>query len=107
MAERRVAEIMRQRQRLGEILVERQRARQRTCHLRHLETVGQTRPIVIAFVIDEHLGLVFETAEGGRMDDAVAVALERCSGRALGLGMKPPTAKLRARCERREASGRT
>jgi hypothetical protein len=34
---------------------------------------------------DEHLRLVLETAKGGGMDDAVAVALERRSGRAFGL----------------------
>jgi hypothetical protein len=30
----------------------------------------------VAFVIDEDLGLVFEAAKGGGMDDAIAVALE-------------------------------
>ena len=45
---------------------------------------------MIALVIDEDLGLVLEPAEGGRMDDAVAVALERGPRRRLGLRHEPP-----------------
>ena len=36
----------------------------------------EARAEQVAFVIHEHLGLVFEPAERRRMDDAVAVALE-------------------------------
>ena len=85
MAERRVAEIVDQRQRLGEILVEPQRAGQRAGDLRHLDRVGQPRAVVVALVRDEDLRLVLEAAEGGGMDDAVAVALERRARRALRL----------------------
>jgi hypothetical protein len=35
---------------------------------------------VIAFVIDEHLGLVFQPPERGRMDHPVAIAAERAAG---------------------------
>ena len=45
---------------------------------------------MIALVIDEHLGLVGEAAEGGRMDDAVAVALEFGARRRRRLGDKAP-----------------
>lgn len=31
---------------------------------------------MIAFVLDEHLGLVLQAAEGDGVDDAIAVALE-------------------------------
>jgi hypothetical protein len=41
---------------------------------------------MIAFVIDENLGLMFEPAEGAGMDDPVAVARERCPRRAFRLG---------------------
>ncbi len=44
--------------------------------LRNFKAVGQAGPVVIAFVIDEDLGLVFQPTERGRMDDAVAVALK-------------------------------
>jgi hypothetical protein len=43
---------------------------------------------MVALVIDEHLGLVGEAAEGGRMDDAVAVALEVVAGRRRRLGVE-------------------
>ncbi len=93
MAERRVAEIVGQRQRLGEILVERQRAGDAARDLRHLEAVGEPRAVMVALVIDEDLGLVLQAAEGGGMDDAVAVALERRARRALRLGMKAAAAR--------------
>ena len=79
MAERRMAEVVRQRQRLGQILVETQLARHRAGDLRHLEGVRQPGAVVIALVIQEHLRLVREAAERGRVDDPVAVALEFAS----------------------------
>src|SRR5262249_46547662 len=50
MAERRMAEIVRQRQGLGEILVEAERARQRAGNLRHLQRVRQPGAVMIPFV---------------------------------------------------------
>ena len=41
---------------------------------------------MIAVLIDEDLGLVRETAEGGRMDDAVAIALKFAPRRRRRLG---------------------
>ncbi len=41
---------------------------------------------MVALVIDEHLGFMGEAAEGGRVDDAVAVALEFGPGRRRRLG---------------------
>ena len=40
-----------------------------------LDRMGEARAVIIALVLDEDLGLVLEAAEGGGMDDAVAVAL--------------------------------
>ena len=82
MAERRMAEIVRQRQRLGEVLVEAERARQRAGDLGDLERMGEPGAVMVALVEDEDLRLVREPAEGGRMDDAVAVAAEVVAGRA-------------------------
>ena len=87
MAERRVAEIVGQSQRLGQILVEPQVARDAACDLRDFEAVRQPRPVMIAFVIDEDLGLVLQATKGRRMDDPVAVALEHRTMRALRLGI--------------------
>ena len=64
VAEGRVAEVVRQRQRLGEILVEAERAGERAGDLRHLDRMGQAGAVVVALVEDEDLGLVLEAAEG-------------------------------------------
>jgi len=76
MAEGGVAEIMGESERLGEILVEPERARQRAGDLRDLDRVGEARTEMVALMIEEHLRLMGEAAEGSRVDDAVAVALE-------------------------------
>ena len=82
MAKRRVADIMRQAQSLGEILVQPQRAGDHPADLRHFEAVGEAHAVVIAIGGDEHLRLVAQAAEGDRMDDAVAVALVDTAGAA-------------------------
>src|SRR5665213_3547847 len=65
VTERRMTEIVRQRQGLGQVLVEPERARQRTGYLYDLKCVGQSGAVMIALVIDEHLRLVREAAECG------------------------------------------
>ena len=45
---------------------------------------------MIALVVDEHLRLVGEAAEGGRVEDTVAVALELGAGRRRRLGDQAP-----------------
>ena len=76
MAEGRMAEIVRQRGGLRQILVEPERARERARDLHHFERVGEPRAEMVALVIDENLRLVRQAAEGGGMDDAVAIAAE-------------------------------
>ena len=76
MAERRMAEIVRQRNGFDQVFVDAQIARHRARDLRDFETVRQTRAKQVALVIDEDLRLVFEPAERRRVNDAVAVALE-------------------------------
>ena len=75
VAERRVPEVVRQRHGLGEVLVQVQRAGDRAGDLRDLDRVRQPRAVVVALVVDEDLRLVFQPAEGGGVDDALAVAL--------------------------------
>ena len=65
MSERRVTEIVGERQRFGEILVQAERASDRAGDLRDLERVGQPRAVMIAFVINEHLRLVRQPPECG------------------------------------------
>src|SRR3546814_6589311 len=89
MAERRVSEVVREGERLGQVFVEPEAARQRARDLRHLDRMGQARPVVVALVIDEDLRLVLQAAEGGRVDDPVAVALERRAVGRLGFRHEP------------------
>ena len=90
MPKRRVAEIVAERDRFRKVVVEPQRPGQRAGDLRHLDGVRQAGAEMIAVVIDEHLGLVGEAAEGGRMHDAVAVALEFCARRRRRFGDETP-----------------
>ena len=92
VAEGRMAEIVGERQRLGQILVEPERAGERAGDLRHLQRVGQAGAVMIALVIHEYLGFVLQPAERGGMDDAVAVAAKRAAGGARRLGEQPPAA---------------
>ena len=92
MAERRVAEVVGQRQRLGQVLVEPELAGQRAGDLGDFQRMGQPGAVVIALVEHEHLGLVLEPAEGGGMDDPVAVAPERAAGPARRLRKQPAAA---------------
>jgi hypothetical protein len=92
VAERGMAKIMRERECLGQILVDAERAREAAGNLRNFEAMGQPRAIMITFVIDEDLGLVVEAAECGGMEDAVAVARIERAGRARRLGDEPATA---------------
>ena len=92
MTERRVAEVVRERERLGEVFVEPERAGERPGDLGDFQRMGQACAVMVALVEHEDLGLVLQPPEGGRVDDAVGVAPERAAGRTFGLGMEPPAA---------------
>src|SRR5271155_797468 len=94
MAERGMAEVMCQRQRLREILVETELTGQRAGDLGHFERVGQPGAIMVAFMKHEYLGLVLQAAKGGGMDPPVTIAPERAAGPARRLGEQPPPAIL-------------
>ena len=85
----------RSRIRFGEILVEPQGAAHGARDLGNFERVGQPGAEQVALVVDEHLGLVFQPAEGRGMDDAVAVALILAAVPRRGLRVTPaPTLRL-------------
>ena len=90
VAEGRVAEVVAEPDRLGQVLVEAQRAGDRAGDPAGLQRVGEAGPVVVALGGDEDLGLVLEAAEGLGVDDPVAVALERRAQRAVGLLDPPP-----------------
>ena len=80
VTERRMAEVVRQRQRLGEVLVEAERAGERAGDLGDFQRVGEPGAVMVALVVDEDLRLVGEAPERGRVDDAVAIAAEGVAG---------------------------
>src|SRR5262245_59620079 len=92
MTEGRMAEVVGERQRLSQILIEAERAGERTRDLGDLQGVAHTGAEVSAVVKDEDLGLVREPPECGCMDDAVAVAAEGVASRAHRLRMQPAAA---------------
>ncbi len=91
MTERRMSKIMHKGHGLREIFIQSQSTRQRAGNLRHLDGMGQTGSIVIAFMGNENLRLMFEATKGRRVNDSVAIALERRSRCAFRLRNQPST----------------
>jgi hypothetical protein len=86
VAEGRVADVVYERKRLGEVLIESERLSYAARDLHHLDGVGQAAAEVVGGAAGENLSLAGETAEGARLHDAFAIALE-CSPRGpLGRG---------------------
>src|SRR5262245_39196581 len=79
VAKGRVAQIVSQGERLGQILVEPKHAGHSAGDLRHLQTMREARSIVVPLMEYEHLRLVGEASEGGGVHDAVPVALKGCT----------------------------
>ena len=92
MAETGVAKIMRQRQRLGEIVVKAQRTRQGAGDLADFNRMRQAGAVMVALVGHEHLAFVGQPAKRGGMDDAIAVALKLAARRRNGLCKQPSPA---------------
>src|SRR3546814_10503890 len=76
VTEGRMADVMRQRQRFGEVLIKPKRPRDRARDLRNFEAVGQPDTEVIAIRRDEHLGLVTQATKGDRMEDRKSTRLK-------------------------------
>jgi len=83
--ERRVSEVVAERDRFGQLFVEPQHLGDRARNLRHLERVRQARAVVIAGRPEEHLRLVLEAPERLAVDDAIAIVLKRRPDVVLGL----------------------
>ena len=88
VAERRVTHVVAEPDRLGEILVQPQRAGDDARDAGRLERVGHARAVVVAGRVDEDLRLSLQAAERLRVEDAVAVALERRADAALLLRLR-------------------
>ncbi len=77
VAERRVARVVPEADRLDEVLVQAQRSRDDAGDRRGLERVRHSRPVVVAEWVDEDLRLSLQAAERLGVHQAVAVALKR------------------------------
>ena len=86
VTERRMAEVVPEPDRLCEVFVQRECARDGARDSGDLERVGQAGAVVIALRRDEDLCLVLETAKRLAVDDPVAVALKRRAQTAVVLG---------------------
>ena len=80
VTEGRMTQVVRQADGFHQVFVGTQGAGNGAADLGHFQRVGQAGAEVIAFKIDEDLGLVFQPAEGSGMQHPVAVALEGRSG---------------------------
>jgi hypothetical protein len=85
-----MAKIVRERDRVGQILVGAEVLADTPGNLSHFQGVGQARPIVVAFVICENLRLVLETPKRLGVNDSVPIPLESSSVRAFFFGIHSP-----------------
>ena len=99
VAKRGVPQIVTERDRLGQVLVEIQAAGDRPRDLHHLHGVRQPRAVVIANGRDEDLRFVLQAAERLGVNDAVPIDLVRGAHRVGLLGVVPIRALARASSE--------
>ena len=85
--ERRVADVVGQRDRFREVFVQPQPAGDGAGDLSHFERVRESRAVVVVDAGDEDLGLAGHAAERGAVDDALAVALVEGAERVSGFGV--------------------
>src|ERR1017187_6187851 len=97
-----MADVVGQRQSLGQILVERQDGGHRAGDLRHFDGVCQTVSEMVAEAGREYLCFGFQPAEGARMHDAVAIALKRVTVGMRGFRVTPPSAAFHRKPEMAE-----
>src|SRR5690606_2064753 len=103
VAERRVAEVVREARRVDDVGVATERAAHAAAHLRHLERVGQARAHEVVVPGAGHLGLGAEPTQRGGVHDAPAVTLERGPGLRLGR-LDDPALDVRLAVRRRDAA---
>jgi hypothetical protein len=87
VTEGRMADIVDQGQRLGQVFIQSQGGGHGTRNLRYFHRMGQPRTEMIRRPMRKYLRLTGQPAEGPRMNDACTVALERCSIRMGGFEM--------------------
>src|SRR5712671_442203 len=76
MAEGRMAEVVYEGEGFSQVYVEAEGSGNGARYLRDFDGVGEAVAEVVGVAASENLSLIFETAEGASVDNAVAVALE-------------------------------
>ena len=92
--ERRMTDVVRQRQGFGEVFVETERRGHGAGDLGHFDGVGEPVPKMIRDTRRKDLRLILQAAEGARMYDAVAIALELTAVRMRQFGIAAAAASL-------------
>ena len=85
VAERRMTHVVPEPDRLGQVLVEPERTGDDACDAGRLERVCDPGAVVIPGGVDEDLRLALQAPERLRVNDPIAVALERCTDATLVL----------------------
>jgi hypothetical protein len=106
-SERREAKIMRERQRLSEIVVEAERAGERAGDLTDLERMGEPCAEMVPLVRNKDLCLMGEPAKSRAVNDTVTVTLKFRAGWRSWLRDQPATARGRIRGIRRPRRGQS
>ena len=106
MPKGRMPEIMGQRDRFRQILVQSQRARDRPANRGHFESMRQPGAQMVRRSIKKNLRFVLEPAKRARMNDSCAVALEFRAVFVSRFGEFPATRVARLLCKGRECSAR-
>ena len=89
MSEGCVPQVVTQSNGLRQIFIEHQRPRHRARQPGDLQRVGQARAVMVALRLKEHLGLVFQAAEGFAVRDPVGVPLKTGAQRTLFFTYRP------------------
>jgi len=75
VAERGMPQIVRERDRLGQVLIELERTRNVPRDTGHFHSMGEASAEMVAGAVEEDLGFVFEAPKGSRVDDTITIPL--------------------------------
>ena len=104
MAERRVPHVVAEPDRLDEVFVEPQCPRHAARDARRLQRVGHPGAVVVACRIDEDLSLALQAPKRFRMQDPIAIALERRAQTAIVLRLESSACLVGTDGQRRQRS---
>jgi hypothetical protein len=71
-----MTQVMRQSYSFRKVFIKLKGFTNRTGNLRDFKGVGKTSSVIIAFMVDEYLGFIFQPSECRCVDDSIAVSLK-------------------------------